>query len=239
MSSNEHEYQRKASYQDYSIDLGKVYYQRIIQSVAAFGAKTPDKKLLDIGCFDGTLAAQFLPAWEAYGLEGNVAACEKARGKGVKAVLHDLEKRLPFEDGSFDCVIAAEIIEHVYDTDFFLEEIRRVMKKNGLLVLSTPNIACLTNRVRLLFGLYPRYAEYRAGGAGHIRIYTSKTIRGQIAEKGFEILRYAGCNLPLAMHHPLVPQWLKRFAVKGGDYFPSLAGQVVITARLSLKENLR
>ena len=231
MDKKKQEHTRAASYENYTIDLGKVYYQRILKEVRGYAPKTLGLKLLDIGCFDGTLASQLMPDWECFGLEGNVDACEKAKEKRVKAVLHDLEKTLPFGNNTFECVIAAEIIEHVYDTDFFLDEIHRVLKPGGLLVLSTPNIACLTNRLRLAFGLYPRYAEYRAGGAGHIRIYTSQVIRSQIIERGFEILRYAGCNLPLPMHHPMLPRWLKRFAIKGGDYFPGLAGQVVITAK--------
>ena len=131
----------------------------------------------------------------------------------------------------FDCVIAAEVIEHVYDTDFFLQEIKRVLKAGGILVLSTPNIACLANRIGLLFGRYPRYAEYKAGGAGHIRVYTSTAIKDQILENGFEILRFAGCNLPLPMHNPRIPSFIKNLAVKGGDFFPGIAGQVVLTAK--------
>jgi len=225
------EYARKASYEDYRIDLDKAYYQRILSEVRRHAPGQGVRRVLDIGCFDGTLVSQLVPDWDAYGVEGHKDAARRANEKGVRTENRDIDKELPFESVFFDCVIAAEIIEHVYDTDRFLSEIRRVLKPGGLLVLSTPNIACLTNRVKLLFGKYPRYAEYRAGGAGHIRVYTSFAIRDQIRENGFTVLKFAGCNLPLPMHAAWVPDWMKRFAVAGGDYFPGLAGQVVITAR--------
>ena len=229
-SPTTHVYERSASYEEYSIDLGKAYYQRILAEVRRHPFSSKPPRVLDIGCFDGTLVSQ-LEDWEAHGVEGNREGARRAGEKGVRIQNCDLDKGLPHTNRFFDCVIAAEIIEHIYDTDRFLREIHRVLKPGGWLVLSTPNIACLTNRVKMLFGGYPRYAEYRAGGAGHIRVYTSYAIRDQIRENGFEVLKFAGCNLPLPMHARWVPGWLKKFAVAGGDYFPGLAGQVVITAK--------
>jgi 2-polyprenyl-3-methyl-5-hydroxy-6-metoxy-1,4-benzoquinol methylase len=223
-------YPRTASYEEYAIDLNKVYYRRIMGEIRRLSAPKP-RKLLDIACFDGTLASQFLNDFEVHGVEGDIKACARAVEKGVRAANHDLDKGLPFPDKMFDSVIAAEIIEHVYDTDKFLMEIARVLKPGGILVLSTPNIACLSNRLRLLIGAYPRYAEYKAGGAGHIRIYTATAIKNQVADNGFNVIKFAGCNLPLPMHNRLIPSWLKTIAIRGGDWFPGIAGQVVLSAQ--------
>jgi len=220
-------YSRKVSYQDYKIDFDKVYYQKIIWAIRVFSSN-PKGKLLDIGCWDGTLAAQLIAERECYGIEGNIEACKIANENGIRAQAVDVEKGLPFDKDFFDCVIAAEVIEHLYDTDFFLQEIRRVLTNKGMLVMSVPNIACFTNRITMLFGKYPRYAEYKAGGAGHIRIYTAKAIKDQLAENGFDVVYYAGCNLPLPMHNKLVPKWIKKIAVKLGDHFPTIAGQVIL-----------
>ena len=45
---------------------------------------------------------------------------------------------LPFTDGSFDCVIASEIIEHIVDPAKFIKELFRVVKKGGQLIITTP-----------------------------------------------------------------------------------------------------
>lgn len=223
------EYERKVSYQKYQIDLTKVYYQKIIAAVRRF-SQNDNEKLLDVACWDGTLAAEFLPTREVYGLEGNAEACQLANTRGIKAKKVDLEKGLPFPDAMFDTVIAAEIIEHLYDTDFFLQEIYRILQKGGLLVMSIPNIACFTNRIAMLFGKYPRYGEYRAGGAGHIRVYTAPVIKKQLQDHAFHVVYYAGCNLPLPMHHRFIPKWLKIFAIRVGEYFPTISGQTILAA---------
>ncbi|MFH0924772.1 MAG: class I SAM-dependent methyltransferase [bacterium] len=228
MDSKIQTYPRKSSYEDYHIDLNKVYYKKIINAINRF-SHDPHGRLLDIGCFDGTLASQFIDQRSVFGVEGYVEPCKRAQGKKVKAILADLDKGLPFHSNFFDCVIAAEIIEHLYDTDFFLQEIKRVLKNKGILVMSLPNIACLSNRIKMLFGGYPRYAEYKAGGAGHIRVYTAKAIKDQLNENGFNILSYHGCNLPLPMHNRFIPYWIKKIAIKGGNYLPGIAGQIIIT----------
>jgi len=235
MNVQAQKYERAASYKNYEIDLAKLYYHKIKRAVHRY-SKDPNGKLLDIGCYDGTLASQFLPKRDVYGLEGHIKACELAVQKGVQAQSVDLEKGIPFKDQYFDTVIAAEIIEHLYDTDQFIKEIKRVLKDNGVLVMSIPNVACFTNRIKMLFGGYPRYAEYRAeGAAGHIRVYTGPVIKRQLIENGFDVIHFVGCNLPMPMHHPLIPEGLKKFAAWGGDFLPNIAGQVILAARKRLR----
>jgi len=230
METKEHLYSRKASYQAYEINLEKLYYHKIMRAVNQFSLDSKGR-LLDVGCWDGMLASQFLPEREVHGLEGNLEAAERANQRGVKTQSVDLEKGLPFENHFFDTVIAAEIIEHLYDTDLFLKELKRVLKPGGTLVMSIPNMTSFSNRIRMLFGAYPRNGEYRAGGAGHIRFYTAPVFKAQVEEAGFQVLQFAGCNLPLPMHHPAIPRWIKKIAASGGDFFPNLAGQVILAGR--------
>jgi len=217
-------YEREASYRGYQIDLEKLYYHKLLRAIRRF-SRNENGRLLDIGCWDGSFSAQLLNVRECYGIEGNIDAAARAKQRGIKVENVDVEKGLPFADKFFDVVVAAEVIEHVYDTDLFLREIRRVLADDGLLVMSIPNIACLSNRIGMLFGKYPRYAEYKAGGAGHIRVYTAKVIRDQLIENGFNVVHYVGCNLPLPMHSTFIPRWIKRIAAEWGDYFPGIAGQ--------------
>lgn len=223
-------YSRKAQYDEYAIDLSKVYYRKIteeIQKRCLRGA------LLDIGCYDGTFAATFLKSgYQVFGIEAHDGAYRSAVAKGVQAVKQDIEAGLPWADDHFDVVIAAEVIEHVYDTDGFLSEIKRVLKKEGILVLSIPNVACLTNRFKMLLGGYPRYCEYQAGASGgHIRVYTLPAIQSQLQSHGFKILRSRGANFPLPMHTRGIPDFFKKIAVRLGDFAPGIAGQFIIAAQ--------
>lgn len=63
----------------------------------------------------------------------------------------DLTKKLSYEDNSFDIVIAIEVMEHIFNHDMFFQEISRILKPGGQLIITTPNILSLKSRMRFLF----------------------------------------------------------------------------------------
>jgi SAM-dependent methyltransferase len=71
----------------------------------------------------------------------------------VKQVLHDAGKApWPFPDASFDIILASDIIEHVKETDVFLNEVARLLKPGGEFFISTPNYASLFCIIKVLRG---------------------------------------------------------------------------------------
>lgn len=151
--------------------------------------------VLDIGCYNGTLGSLLIKSGnEVYGIEINQQVAEIAKQKGVKVTVQDIESRFNFKNNYFDVVVAAELIEHILDTDFFIDEIKRVLKPRGILVLSTPNIASFGRRIFLLLGKNP-YFEASFGyppeaHAGHIRFFTKDLLLGYLKHKGFEIIKF-------------------------------------------------
>ena len=114
-----------------------------------------ESNILDIGCHDGTFLSLVKNRDNNfYGLDANDWAVSESKKKGfdIQQFFFDDKTKLPFENEFFDVVIAGEIIEHIYDTDFFLAEIRRLLKPGGKLLISTPNIASLGRRFFLLLG---------------------------------------------------------------------------------------
>jgi ubiquinone/menaquinone biosynthesis C-methylase UbiE len=98
----------------------------------------PAGNLLDIGCGDGGFSFQFiLKGWQVSGIDLTAEQVEQARAKKVQAVQGDASQKLPFPDQSFTAVVASEVIEHLVDTDRFLEDIWRVLKPQGSLYLTT------------------------------------------------------------------------------------------------------
>lgn len=193
------------------------------------------KKSLDLGCADGsfsdTLRKEF--GFDAYGIDISANAVKLANQKGVVATVHNLEEKFPFEDDSFDLVIACEVIEHIYDTDHFLEESNRVLERNGFLVISTPNLTSLFNRAKMLLGRYPFGPEYRDGHgrAGHIRAYTLPTLSKQIESHGFQIVLKTSPNFTFPMVNPHIPYFLKRMAMRLGDFFPALGTHIIVVCK--------
>lgn len=165
--------------------------RKMVSIINQFDLK--EKNILDIGCHDGTLLSMIENGNNAFfGLDASDWWIERCREKNiaVQQYFFDDEKKLPYEESFFDLVIAGEIIEHIYDTDFFLEEIRRVLKPKGKLIISTPNIASLGRRFFLLAGINPliEISPNEAGSVGHIRYFTFDSLNRLIRKHRFRII---------------------------------------------------
>ncbi|MDO9464798.1 MAG: class I SAM-dependent methyltransferase [bacterium] len=151
--------------------------------------KLENKNVLDIGCYDGAFLSLIKHRNNNfYGIEASdygVKECIKKR-INIKQIFFDDKTKIPFEDNFFDLIIAGEIIEHIYDTDFFLDEILRLLKPNAMLIISTPNIASLGRRLLLMLGISPiiELSLNKNTGSGHIRYFTFATLK-DLLEKHF------------------------------------------------------
>lgn len=100
----------------------------------------------------------------------------------------NIEKEpLPFDDGAFDLVLYCEVIEHMTDDPFqSLLNLKRVLKHDGHIVLTTPNVARLENVARLLAGanLYDPYSGHGPYGR-HNREYTRHELHHMLRYCGF------------------------------------------------------
>lgn len=147
------------------------------------------KRILDVGCGAGFISRKLVEKNEVYGVDISPEPLKYAAKMGIKTKQYDIQKGLPFESGFFDIVLATEVLEHVFDTDALLSEIRRVLKEGGILILSVPNVCCLASRVMVVLGRLPSYIEShsREGMAGHIRGYNLPVVKNQLEEHGFKI----------------------------------------------------
>ena len=124
-----------------------------------------------------------------------------AGGKEIFRCFVDLfnaeKDRYPYQDGSFDVVLACEIYEHMLlDPMHLLVECHRVLGDNGTLILTTPNIMSWTGVARLLhgrenpqiFSMYPNpKSEFRETEIPHVREYTPEELEFCVISAGFRI----------------------------------------------------
>jgi SAM-dependent methyltransferase len=154
--------------------------ERIPFFVAAIGR---ERRVLDLGCRSGALTRHFLDGNSVVGLDVDAAALEKARGLGIEPVQGNVEEPLPFEDASFDAVVAGELLEHLRFPDALVAEIRRVLRGGGVLVGSVPNAYRLQSRLRFLRGRSPE------DDPTHLRMFSADAIRALLA--AFDDVRVA------------------------------------------------
>jgi len=122
----------------------------LLERVAKLLKEERPGKFLDVGCGDG----DFSNAAKELGFDVTAADLDDGRFKfngRIEFRKLDLNEALPFANNSFDCVVAMEVIEHLSNLNFFVEELSRITMNSGTLLLSTPNILNLKSRMRFLF----------------------------------------------------------------------------------------
>ena len=168
------------------------------------------KTLLDVGCGRGrnlTAFAKVIPSARLVGTDIAPSAVEYIRGLGFEGQVCDASVALPFENGFFDVVTCGEVLEHVVNTDRLLEEVSRTLRPDGLMILTTPNLAYFPNRLLLLLGIQPIFTETslkRNMGRmtrwlgqgnptqGHLKIFTLPALKELLRDRGFAIQSIEG-----------------------------------------------
>jgi 2-polyprenyl-6-hydroxyphenyl methylase / 3-demethylubiquinone-9 3-methyltransferase len=120
-------------------------------------APEPGAPLLDVACGAGLLAP-WVTGWRHVGLDLSALSLRQARAHSVAPVRADA-LRIPFADGTFQCVVAGEVLEHLPDLPAACAELARVLAPGGVLVIDTLNDTLFT-RIALI-----RIAEHLPGGA--------------------------------------------------------------------------
>lgn len=154
--------------------------------------------LLDLGAAGGELGAAVRDRFDrTIGFEYEVGYIADLRPRYDQVVISDLEKlrRLP---AKMTAIVIADVLEHLRDASGLLELIRSSLQPGGRLFVSVPNIANITVRLGLLFGVF----EYRERGIldnTHVRFYTLRTIRRDLENAGFRVLVVRGSSVPLRL----------------------------------------
>ena len=145
----------------------------------------PGDRALDLGCGDGRFTGELARAGaDAVGVDVAQAALERARAHepGREFRLAPIDGPLPLEDNAFDLVWASEVIEHVADTARWLSEVRRVLARDGRLLITTPS----HGRLRVALGGVERFSEPLGD---HLHLYTKRSLRQVLNDFSFSEVR--------------------------------------------------
>jgi len=119
---------RFGNYIEYSTD--KYNLRKIDKLIKKYVQTTKGKKVLDIGCADGSFAKHLKSnGLICYGLDISKKAIANAKRNGIIAKVHDVDKKLPYKNDQFDIILLTEVMEHVFDTNFLVKDAYRILKK--------------------------------------------------------------------------------------------------------------
>lgn len=108
---------------------------------------------------------------------------DRARAFGFDAIQADFNAPLPLPSATFDHAMLIEVIEHIVNAELLLEEVARILKPGGCLLITTPNNACYRRRIRALQGRAPDDEGY------HFRFFVKHRLVEMFERQGFQLER--------------------------------------------------
>jgi len=178
----------------------------------------PGDRVLDLGCGEGRHALGIMAELESLQIFGidlsfkdlNTAQSRKQDLPQQSATVFAQAdgKQLPFADASFDTIICSEVLEHIIDYAAFLNEIQRVLKPEGQLIVSVPRYW----PEKICWKLEKAY--YKVEG-GHVRIFKFNELKAAIQKTGFDFKEHHWAH---ALHSPY--WWLRCMFWSKGESQP-------------------
>ena len=210
-----------------------IIYESVNQPVLLKVPKTA-KRVLDIGCGTGTLGKQIQQDLncEVIGITYAESEANLASKCLSQVIVRDLNSFNPAGLGQFDCIICSHILEHLYQPQKLLNQLRQSLNYDGVLIVALPNVLFWKQRLEFLKGNF----KYQEGGLmdrTHFRFFDWETAHELLDKSGYKILDFeADGAFPLPGFRKLFPKlglWIDRAATK---QFPGLFGlQFVFVCR--------
>jgi 2-polyprenyl-3-methyl-5-hydroxy-6-metoxy-1,4-benzoquinol methylase len=178
---------------------------------AAIAAAKPGSRILDIGCGQGRVGAEFARlGCHVTGLDRYIPS-DGARRKNMDFLRWDLDRaEFPLNVSKFDQIFMLDIIEHLKDPSHFMDELRFATGcKRPEIILTTANIGFFATRFMLTLGQL-NYGKKGILDVTHTRLFTFRSIRELLTQSGYKILELRGipAPFPLALGRTFLARFL-------------------------------
>jgi 2-polyprenyl-3-methyl-5-hydroxy-6-metoxy-1,4-benzoquinol methylase len=184
---------------DYDSATSHRYHLELLPHLMNSLAELPaGARVLDAGCGNGFISGEFLKrGFRVLGIdvsESGINICRREYSTGqfeVASICDPDIKRIIGDE--FDAIVASEVVEHLYSPAEFLDNCHSLLKKNGILALSTPYHGYLKNLLLALAGKLDAHLQADHEG-GHIKFWSRRSLTKELEAHGFRIVRIVGCG---------------------------------------------
>jgi 2-polyprenyl-3-methyl-5-hydroxy-6-metoxy-1,4-benzoquinol methylase len=152
--------------------------------------------ILDLGCGDGNFSESISRlGFDVIGIDASASAISKAQKRDgtylIGSVYDDLSEQIGRKE--VDAVISIEVIEHLYDPKLFIYQINKILKENGVLIITTPYWGYFKNILLAVTGRIDKALTVHWDG-GHIKHFSRKSLTVMVENYGFKIKHFNGCG---------------------------------------------
>ena len=156
----------------------------------------PPLKVLDVGCSGGRLAESMRA--RGHHVTGVDEHDDPDTNKRVDAFVQaDLEQGIPDEvGGGYDLAIAADVLEHVRNSDQLIRQMGASVRRDGRVIVSIPNFGHWYPRLRTVLGIFD-YDQRGILDKTHVRFFTRRSLLRMLKKNGFEVIDVTATGLPL------------------------------------------
>ncbi|MEE9594165.1 MAG: class I SAM-dependent methyltransferase [Candidatus Hydrothermarchaeales archaeon] len=159
--------------------FSRFFFDNKYKQIARYTEK--QGRVLDVGCAYGFMLQRFPESFEKFGLDVSEHAIDVAKKVLPNATFKvgNAEDKLPFNEDFFDIVLLNDVIEHLEDPKLALENILRVLKKEGILYINTPNLNIIRKTIF-------KFADEREH---HISLFPHSDLITLLKNLGFKIVK--------------------------------------------------
>ncbi|MEK4262972.1 MULTISPECIES: glycosyltransferase [Paenibacillus] len=190
-----------------------LYSQNLRREIINFIQEPLDKELniLDIGCACGGALLEIKNKYKQsnlYGIELNEYAAEVAALICEVYSINIENNDLPFNDEFFDYIILADVLEHLVNPWTIVNKLKRILKKDGKLLISVPNVMHVSVMRNLIAKGEWKYEDAGIMDRTHLRFFTYQSIQDMLNEQGYSNIVIEGTTINLSEEEELFYQQL-------------------------------
>lgn len=185
----------------------KLYPFSSHQAVVKILNSKENQRILDVGCGDGLFSELINKGNTKVGVDF-IPESESIKKNLNEYYQNDLNEGLPAEiktKEKFDYILMLDILEHLYNYENLIDESKPLLKPDGKMIISLPNIANIFIRLNLLIGRFP-YSDKGILDRTHLRFFTFGSIKKLLKAHNLEIVKKKVTPIPII---EVLPDFLK------------------------------